>query len=57
MDAPVRRLETRKKIARGRGRPRKTWLKVIEYDKRFLGIEECMVADRAKWREMIHVDF
>ena len=58
-DAPVRRLESwgQDKFVRGRGRPKKTWLKVIEYDIRLLGIDEGMVAERAKWRELIHVDF
>ncbi|KAK9689951.1 hypothetical protein RND81_09G093700 [Saponaria officinalis] len=59
MNAPVRRLETwgTEKVVRGRGRPKLTWLRVIEHDMRFLGLDEGMVMERAQWREMIHVDF
>ncbi|KAK9705104.1 hypothetical protein RND81_07G034100 [Saponaria officinalis] len=59
MDAPVRRLETwgTEKVARGKGRPKLTWLRVIEHDMRLLGLNEEMVTERAQWREMIHVDF
>ncbi|KAK9681855.1 hypothetical protein RND81_04G017800 [Saponaria officinalis] len=58
-DAPVRRLETwgTEKVARGRGRPKLTWARVIEHDMRFLGLDEGMVTERSQWRERIHVDF
>ena len=50
MDAPVRRPETwrTEKVPRGRGRPRQTWLRVIEHDMRVLGLEESMVTERAQ---------
>ncbi|KAK9755495.1 hypothetical protein RND81_01G029500 [Saponaria officinalis] len=59
MDAPVRRLKTwgTEKVVRGRGRPKLTWLRVIENGMRFLGLHEGMVMERAQWKEMIHVDF
>ena len=46
-DAPVRRIEgwQSDRIARGRGRPKKTWRKVIEHDMSFLGIEENMALE------------
>ncbi|KAL6580722.1 hypothetical protein OROMI_006645 [Orobanche minor] len=42
VDAPVRRLESwgTSNIVKGRGRPKKTWIKLIENDMRFLGIRE-----------------
>ncbi|KAL6532562.1 hypothetical protein OROHE_013984 [Orobanche hederae] len=42
VDAPVRRLESwgTSNIVKGRGRPKKTWIKLIENDMRFLGIGE-----------------
>ncbi|KAL6529596.1 hypothetical protein OROGR_015219 [Orobanche gracilis] len=45
VDAPVRRLESwgTINIVKGRGRPKKTWIKLIENDMRFLGIGESMV--------------
>ncbi|KAL6522376.1 hypothetical protein OROMI_031648 [Orobanche minor] len=44
VDAPVRRLESwgTSNIVKGRGRPKKTWIKLIENDMRFLGIGESM---------------
>ncbi|XP_074304411.1 uncharacterized protein LOC141639131 isoform X2 [Silene latifolia] len=59
MDAPVRRLETwrTEKVPRGRGRSRQTWLRVIEHDMRFLGLEESMVTERAQWRERFRGKF
>ena len=55
-DAPVRRIEKLRSddIARGRGRPKKTWMRVSEEDMRILGIEENMALDRTKWREMTY---
>ncbi|KAL6574870.1 hypothetical protein OROMI_012155 [Orobanche minor] len=40
VDAPVRRLESwgTSNIVKGRGRPKKTWIKLNENDMRFLGI-------------------
>ncbi|KAL6524293.1 hypothetical protein OROGR_016727 [Orobanche gracilis] len=45
VDAPVRRLESWRtiNIVKGRDRPKKTWIKLIENDMRFLGIGESMV--------------
>ncbi|KAL6495852.1 hypothetical protein OROGR_030415 [Orobanche gracilis] len=45
VDAPVRRLESwgTINIVKGRGRPKKTWIKLIENDMRFLGIGESMI--------------
>ena len=56
--APVRRLEEwgKEKIERGRGRPKQTWLKVVENDMRSLGVTVDMVRERAIWRERIRVD-
>ncbi|KAL6548523.1 hypothetical protein OROGR_008944 [Orobanche gracilis] len=44
VDAPMRRLESWRtiNIVKGRGRPKKTWIKLIENDMRFLGIGESM---------------
>ncbi|XP_065864081.1 uncharacterized protein [Euphorbia lathyris] len=57
LDAPVRRTEEwqRDVVVRGRGRPKKTWRRVIESDMSLLGIEENMVVDRTEWRERICV--
>ncbi|KAL6534459.1 hypothetical protein OROHE_013384 [Orobanche hederae] len=48
VDAPVRRLESwgTSNIVKGRGRPKKTWIKLIENDMRFLGIGESMAMER-----------
>ncbi|KAL6504191.1 hypothetical protein OROGR_026114 [Orobanche gracilis] len=45
VDAPVRRLESWRtiNIVKGRGRPKKTWIKLIENDMQFLGIGESMM--------------
>ncbi|KAL6588053.1 hypothetical protein OROMI_001031 [Orobanche minor] len=53
VDAPVRRLESwgTSNIVKGRGRPKKTWIKLIENDMRFLGIRESMAMERQIWRE------
>ncbi|KAL6577117.1 hypothetical protein OROMI_011393 [Orobanche minor] len=46
VDAPVRRLESwgTNNIVKGRGRPKRTWIKLIENDMRFLGIGESMIS-------------
>ncbi|KAL6572444.1 hypothetical protein OROMI_013402 [Orobanche minor] len=48
VDAPVRRLEScgTSNIVKGRGRPKRTWIKLIENDMRFLGIGESMATER-----------
>ncbi|KAL6564650.1 hypothetical protein OROMI_016100 [Orobanche minor] len=53
VDAPVRRLESwgTSNIVKGRGRPKKTWIKLIENDMRFLGIRESMVEPRLSFLE------
>ncbi|KAL6507200.1 hypothetical protein OROHE_022099 [Orobanche hederae] len=57
VDAPVRRLESwgTSNIVKGTGRPKKTWIKLIENDMRFLGIGESMAMERQIWRERIRV--
>ncbi|KAL6550597.1 hypothetical protein OROMI_021085 [Orobanche minor] len=57
VDAPVRRLESwgTSNIVKGRDRPKKTWIKLIENDMRFLGIRESMAMERQIWRERIRV--
>ncbi|KAL6560073.1 hypothetical protein OROHE_006311 [Orobanche hederae] len=57
VDAPVRRLESwwTSNIVKGRGRPKKTCIKLIENDMRFLGIGESMAMERQIWRERIRV--
>ncbi|KAL6553120.1 hypothetical protein OROGR_006962 [Orobanche gracilis] len=57
VDAPVRRLESwgTINIVKGRGRPKKTWIKLIENDTRFLGIGESMAMERQIWKERIRV--
>ncbi|KAL6504018.1 hypothetical protein OROGR_025941 [Orobanche gracilis] len=57
VDAPVRRLESWRtiNIVKGRGRSKKTWIKLIENDMRFLGIGESMAMERQIWKERIRV--
>ncbi|KAL6494468.1 hypothetical protein OROGR_031268 [Orobanche gracilis] len=57
VDAPLRRLESWRtiNIVKGRGRPKKTWIKLIENDMRFLGIGESMAMERQIWKERIRV--
>ncbi|KAL6501581.1 hypothetical protein OROGR_026714 [Orobanche gracilis] len=57
VDALVRRLESwgTINIVKGRGRPKKTWIKLIENDMRFLGIGESMAMERQIWKERIRV--
>ncbi len=56
--SPVRRVEEwiKEKVVRGRGRPKQTWMKVVENDMRFIGVDEDMVVERAIWRERIRVE-
>ena len=56
-DAPVKRVE-KIDIAQGkklRGRPKMTWMEVVNKDMKLLELEERMVADRNDWRKKIHV--
>jgi len=57
-EAPVRKLEEwgNGKIARGRGRPKQSWIRVVENDLRYLGLSENMALERTTWRERIRVD-
>ncbi|KAL6542551.1 hypothetical protein OROMI_024153 [Orobanche minor] len=57
VDAPVRMLESwgTNNIVKGRGRPKKTWIKLIENDMQFLGVGESMVMERQIWKEKIRV--
>ncbi|KAL6503375.1 hypothetical protein OROGR_025298 [Orobanche gracilis] len=57
VDAPVMRLESwgTINIFKGRDRPKKTWMKLIENDMRFLGIGESMAMERQIWKERIRV--
>ncbi|KAL6530710.1 hypothetical protein OROGR_014570 [Orobanche gracilis] len=57
VDAPVRRLEIwgTINIVKGRGRPKKTWIKLIENDMRFLGIGGSMAMERQIWKERIRL--
>ncbi|KAL6544202.1 hypothetical protein OROGR_010699 [Orobanche gracilis] len=52
VDAPLRMLESWRtiNIVKGRGRPKKTWIKLIENDMRFLGIGESMAMERQIWK-------
>jgi hypothetical protein len=56
--APVRKIEEweREKLIRGRGRPKQTWIKVVENDMRFIGVDEDMTLERATWRQRIRVE-
>ena len=38
---------------RPRGRPRKSWRKIVETDMRLVGASEMDALDRAKWRKQI----
>ncbi|KAL6494927.1 hypothetical protein OROGR_030846 [Orobanche gracilis] len=57
VEAPVRRLESwgTINIVKGRGRPKKIWIKLIENDMPFLGIGESMAMERQIWKERIRV--
>ncbi|KAL6504070.1 hypothetical protein OROGR_025993 [Orobanche gracilis] len=58
VDAPVRRLERwgTINIVKGRDKPKKTWIKLIENDMRFLGIGESMAMERQIWKERIRMN-
>lgn len=57
-DASLRRLEEwgMDKIVKGRGKPKKTWIIVIENDMMFFGIGENMTMKRTMWKENIWID-
>jgi len=57
MDAPVRRCERieRPNYRRSRGRPKKSWSKVIRHDLKTLGLVKDMAQDRRLWRARIKV--
>ncbi|KAL6549287.1 hypothetical protein OROGR_008431 [Orobanche gracilis] len=57
VDASVRRLKSwgTINIVKGRDKPKKTWIKLIENDMRFLGIGESMAMERQIWKERIRV--
>ena len=38
---------------RPRGRPKKSWRKIVETDMRLVGVSELDALDRAKWRKQI----
>ncbi|XP_054787150.1 uncharacterized protein LOC129293296 [Prosopis cineraria] len=56
-EAPVRRVEhiTLSPIKRGRGRPKRTLLEVVERDLLINNISKSLINDRAQWRLAIHV--
>ena len=43
-------MELEVKVRRPVGRPKKTWIKVVEEDMRKLNITEDMAEDRKQWR-------
>jgi len=55
IDAPVRRCEMidRPNYKRSKGRPKKSWIKVISHDLESLGLVEDMAQDRRLWRYRI----
>ena len=55
-DVPVWRVELINlgQVKRAKGRPKKTWMKVIQ-DIEAKGLNEGMLLDRNEWRKMIHV--
>jgi len=57
-DAPVWRVERINlgQIKRAQGRPKKTWMEVIQQDiEAKEGLSEGILLDRNKWRKLIHV--
>jgi len=56
-DAPVRRVERIKlgQVKRAQGRPKKTWIELIQQDIEAKGLSESMLLDRNEWRKLIHV--
>jgi len=57
LDVPVRKSDriVVSGEARGRGRPKLTWVEVVNKDMRIMNVTEHMVLNRAEWRNMIHV--
>jgi len=57
MDSPVKRCERieRPKYKRGRGRPKKSWSKVIRHDLKTLGLVDDMAQGRRLWMSRIKV--
>jgi len=55
-DAPVRRVKLIKlgQVKRAQGRPKKTWMEVIQ-DIKAKGLNEGILLDRNEWRKLIHV--
>ena len=56
--APVLRCEALAlgDVRRGRGRPKKSWMKVIRQDISLLSLSEDMIMDRDHWRRSIRAD-
>ena len=56
-NAPVRKSDVIhiKGNTRGRGRPKLTWIEIINKDLVWYGLTDIMVLDRVEWRNMIHV--
>ena len=57
MDALVKRCKNSKGLyqRRSRGRPKKSWSKVIRHDLKTLGLVEGITQDRRLWRSKINV--
>ena len=41
--------------AKGRGRPKLTWVEIIKKDLVWCGLIDIMTLDRVEWQKMIHV--
>ena len=41
--------------ARGRGRPKLTWVEIIKKDLVWCGLTDIMTLDRVEWQQRIHV--
>jgi len=56
-DVSIQRVERIKlgEVKRAQGRPKKTWMEVIRQDIEAKGLNEGILLDRNKWRELIHV--
>ena len=56
-DAPVRRVERIKlgQVKRAHGRPKKTWMEVIQQYIKAKGLSEGILLNRNEWRKLIHV--
>ena len=56
-DAPVRRVERINlgQVKRAQGRPKKTWMEIIQQDIKAKGLSEGILLDRNEWRKLIHV--